>query len=144
MIIVVICSRLVWWLFYVLFDSNNPNNPNRETKRRTPRPYFADYLTHHMSRYLTNLMLIWWLFDAYWMITVSRGETHVFVHCTFINLMKIPDEETLIFLVPASNHFMFWCCSCDERMYLWWIMIIRHKIWYVHINIYMRINMLNI
>ena len=24
------------------------------------------------------------------------------------------------------------------------IMIIRHKIWYVHINIYMRINMLNI
>ena len=27
---------------------------------------------------------------------------------------------------------------------LWWIMIIRHKIWYVNINIYMRINMLHI
>ena len=38
---------------------------------------------------------------------LSRGETHVFVHCTFINLMKVPNVETLIFLVPASNHFMF-------------------------------------
>ena len=25
----------------------------------------------------------------------------------FINLMKIPNEETLIFWVPASKHFMF-------------------------------------
>ena len=50
----------------------------------------------------------------------GRGdsETHVFVHCTFINLIKGPNEETLIFLVPASLaiHFMFWCRSCDERM----------------------------
>ena len=38
---------------------------------------------------------------------LSRGETHVFVHCTFINLMKVPNVETLIFLVPASNYFMF-------------------------------------
>ena len=38
---------------------------------------------------------------------LSRGETRVFVHCTFINLMKVPNVETLIFLVPASNHFMF-------------------------------------
>ena len=38
---------------------------------------------------------------------LSRGETHVFVHCTSINLMKVPNVETHIFLVPASNHFMF-------------------------------------
>ena len=37
---------------------------------------------------------------------------------SFINLMKLPNVtvETLIFLVPASNHFMFCCRSCDERM----------------------------
>ena len=58
--------------------------------------------------------------------------------------MKLPNEGTFIFLVPASNHFMFWCRSCDERMYLWWILIKRHTIWYVHMNIYMRINMLHI
>ena len=28
--------------------------------------------------------------------TLRRGETHVSVHCTFINLMKEPNEETLI------------------------------------------------
>ena len=32
---------------------------------------------------------------------------HIPVHCTFINLMKLPNIETLIFLVSASNHFMF-------------------------------------
>ena len=39
--------------------------------------------------------------------TLSRGETHVFVHCTFINLMKAPNEKTLIFNEVPSNHFMF-------------------------------------
>ena len=38
---------------------------------------------------------------------LRSGETHVPVHCTFINLMKLPNEGTLIVLVPASNHFMF-------------------------------------
>ena len=38
---------------------------------------------------------------------LSRGETHVFVHCTFINLMKTPNEKTLIFNEVPSNHFMF-------------------------------------
>ena len=27
---------------------------------------------------------------------LSRGETLVFVHCTFINLMKVPNVETLL------------------------------------------------
>ena len=38
---------------------------------------------------------------------LSRGETHDAVHGSFINLMKLPNVETLIFLVPASNNFMF-------------------------------------
>ena len=29
--------------------------------------------------------------------SLSRGETHVVVHCSFINLMKLPNVETLIF-----------------------------------------------
>ena len=39
---------------------------------------------------------------------LRRGETHwhVRVHCNF-NLMKLPNEGTLTFLVPASNHIMF-------------------------------------
>ena len=37
---------------------------------------------------------------------LRRGETHAPVHSTFINLMKKPNEETLIVLIPASNHFM--------------------------------------
>ena len=36
-----------------------------------------------------------------------RRETHDAVHGSFIKLMKLPNAETLIFLVPASNHFMF-------------------------------------
>ena len=36
---------------------------------------------------------------------LRRGESHV--HCNFINLIKLPNEGTLIFLVPASNHFTF-------------------------------------
>ena len=42
--------------------------------------------------------------------SLSRGETHDAVHGRFINLMKLPNVEiveTLIFWVPASNHFMF-------------------------------------
>ena len=31
-----------------------------------------------------------------------------------------------------------------EGCLLWWKMIMRHKMWYVHMNIYMRINMLHI
>ena len=47
-------------------------------------------------------------------LALRRGETHGPVHCNFINLMKLPNEGTLIFLVPASNHFdvvlvMKWC-----------------------------------
>ena len=38
---------------------------------------------------------------------LSRGETHVCIHCAFINLMKLLNDETLFVLVPASNHFMF-------------------------------------
>ena len=38
---------------------------------------------------------------------LSRGETHVVVLCNFINLMKLPNVETLVFWVPASNNFMF-------------------------------------
>ena len=30
--------------------------------------------------------------------------------------MKESNEEALIFSVPASNHFKFWCRSCDEMM----------------------------
>ena len=44
---------------------------------------------------------------------LSRGETHDAVHGSFINLMKLPNVETLIFLVPASTHFMLWC--------RWWL-----------------------
>ena len=40
-------------------------------------------------------------------VTQSRGETHDAVHGSFINLMKLPNVEILILLVPASNHFMF-------------------------------------
>ena len=39
--------------------------------------------------------------------SLSSGETHDAVHGSFINLMKLPNVETLIFLVPASNHFIF-------------------------------------
>ena len=38
---------------------------------------------------------------------LSCSETHDAVHGSFVNLMKLPNVETLIFLVPASNHFMF-------------------------------------
>ena len=38
---------------------------------------------------------------------LSRSETHDAVHGSFINLMKLPNIETLISLVQASNHFMF-------------------------------------
>ena len=38
---------------------------------------------------------------------LRRGETHAFVHGDFINLMKSLNEDALLFLVPASNHFMF-------------------------------------
>ena len=38
---------------------------------------------------------------------LSSGETSVVVYCNFINLMKLPNVETLIFLVPASSHFIF-------------------------------------
>ena len=60
-----------------------------------------------------------------------RGETHdpASVHCTFINLMKVLNEGTLFFLVSASKHFMFWCCSCDERN-----MVCTYK--YLHENQY--------
>ena len=51
-------------------------------------------------------------------VALSRGETHVSVHWTFINLMNGPNVETLIFLVPASNHFMFRSRSFDEMMSL--------------------------
>ena len=49
---------------------------------------------------------------------LRRCETHVPVHCTFINLMNVQNEGPLIFLVPASNHFRFWCRSFDEMMSL--------------------------
>ena len=39
--------------------------------------------------------------------SLRQGETHDFVYCTFINLMKEPNSETFIFWVPALNHFMF-------------------------------------
>ena len=35
------------------------------------------------------------------------GETHDPVHYNFNNLMKLQNEGPLIFLVSASNHFMF-------------------------------------
>ena len=38
---------------------------------------------------------------------LSSGETHAAVHVSFIDLMKLPNVETLIFLVTASNQFMF-------------------------------------
>ena len=78
---------------------------------------------------------------------LSSGETHEWhdlVHCTFINLMKIINEGTLIF---GYQHQTIWCFDVVLVMkgcLLWWIMIIRNKIWYVHINIYMRIKMLHI
>ena len=38
---------------------------------------------------------------------LSRSETHDAVHGSFIKSMKLPNVETLIVLVPGSNHFMF-------------------------------------
>ena len=38
---------------------------------------------------------------------LCRGETHDPAHCTFINLLNVPNEGPLIFWVPASNHFMY-------------------------------------
>ena len=38
---------------------------------------------------------------------LSLCETYVVVNFNFIDLMKLQNVETLIFLVPASNHFMF-------------------------------------
>ena len=65
----------IWWVFYGLFDSNNPNNPDRENKMWLPRPYFAEHLTHYLSHYLIfrclfedDSMIIGWLLDDYWMI----------------------------------------------------------------------------
>ena len=37
------------------------------------------------------------LYDVSQLAALHRGETHVFVHCTFINLMKESNEKTLIF-----------------------------------------------
>ena len=54
--------------------------------------------------------------DKYIEPTLSRCEAHDPVHGSFINLMKLPNARTLICLVPSSNHFLFWCRSCDERM----------------------------
>ena len=42
-----------------------------------------------------------------WQKALSRSETHIPVHDTFLDLINVQNEETLIFLVPASNHFMF-------------------------------------
>ena len=71
------------------------------------------------------------------------------VHCIFINLMKLPNVDTHFFgtsIKPFYMFWIFWCPSCHEKMSLWWIMIIRYKIGYVHldVNIYMRISMLHI
>ena len=71
-----------------------------------------------------------------WRRGLRRGETHVPVQCTFIILMKEPNEETLFFLVPASNYFMFWCRSCDEMMSCMMANVIRHKIWYTYMYKY--------
>ena len=38
---------------------------------------------------------------------LSRGKTHNPVHCTIIDLMKVPNEGPLICLVPASTDFVF-------------------------------------
>ena len=51
-----------------------------------------------------------WQLRVIWDVTaiiLSRGETYDAVHGSFINLMKLENVETLVFLVPASNHFMF-------------------------------------
>ena len=62
--------------------------------------------------------------------------------------MKEPNGEKLIFVVPASNHFMFRCRSCDEMMSFMmdndYKTVTRHDIWYIHIYIHMRIVMLDI
>ena len=50
--------------------------------------------------------------------SLSRGETHVFVHCAFINLMKAPNEQILLFNKVPSNHFMFKCRVLYEMMSL--------------------------
>ena len=76
---------------------------------------------------------------------LSRGETHDAVHGSFINLMKLLNVEKLIFLVLASNHFMFRCRSCDERMSF--MMDNDYKtlnIVYINIHMSLRINMLHI
>ena len=39
-------------------------------------------------------------------VGLSRGETHDAVHGSFINLMKLPNVETLIFLVKPSHVLM--------------------------------------
>ena len=75
---------------------------------------------------------------------LSRCETHNPVHGSSVNLIKLPNEETHVLgtsikLFHVLMSFLWW-----KECLLWWIMIIRHKIWYVHINIYMRINMLHI
>ena len=38
--------------------------------------------------------------------------------CALYLYWLVPNVETLIVLVPASNHFMFWCRSFDEIMSL--------------------------
>ena len=35
---------------------------------------------------------------------LSRGEAHDAVHGSFINLMKLPNVETLIFWYPQAEH----------------------------------------
>ena len=47
---------------------------------------------------------------------LSRCQTHDVVHWSCIKFLKLPNIETLIFVVPASNHFMFRRRSCNERM----------------------------
>ena len=87
--------------------------------------------------------------------------------CMKILCMKLLNKGTLIFLVPASKHFIFWYSifwyqhqniSCFEHQniscfdavllvikwcLLGWIMIIRHNIWYIDVNIHLRIYMLH-
>ena len=47
---------------------------------------------------------------------LASGETHATVHRNFIESIKFLTVVALTFQVPASNHSMFWCRSCDEMM----------------------------
>ena len=148
--------NLTFWilvLFLVSFVCHKVNVDTNittlQTMRRKTKPSHLQFWKMQLTIPKRNWPKVDWpeclkIGIAIRVCCLSSGEAHDPVHGSFVNLMKISNElqwrDTICFWYQHwSNHFMFWYCFCDERMCFGLLMIIKHNIWYVHINIYIRI-----